>query len=131
MIDAASSAVCPGRTAKITLINSDFCAEKKRLAHATVVYMGNFLYDPDLMRKIIVLLLDMPKLRAVVCMHSLSPHMGLRSGRVRLGQVDPYSEFATRFEEMQDAPATCSASWKGDAADSVVPLVVYARRKCE
>jgi hypothetical protein len=42
-----------------------------------------------------------------------------------------YSEFATRFEEMQDAPATCSASWTGDAADAVIPLFVYARRLSE
>ena len=125
-------ALFPGRTTKITLINSDFCVEKKRLAHATVVYMANFCFDPPLMRKISGLLLDMPKLRAVVCMRSLAPHTSaLRSGRMRLGQVDPYSQFATRFEEMQDAPATCSASWKGDAADAVVPLFVYARRASE
>ena len=107
--------------------------EKKRLAHATVVYMANFLYDAALMHKIIGLLLDMPKLRAVVCMVSLLPHTSaLRSGgRFKLGGLDRYSQFATRFEEMQGAPATCSASWKGDAADAVVPLFFYARRASE
>lgn len=107
--------------------------EKKRLAHATVVYMANFLFDAPLMHKIICLLLDMPELRAVVCMVPLLPHTStLRSGsRYKLGGLDPYSQFATMFEEMQGAPATCSASWTGDAADAVVPLFFYARRASE
>lgn len=61
---------------RVDLIHGDFC--KEDLSDATVIFINNAVFEPDLMAALLARLAALPKLRRVVCLRKLCYRHGRR-----------------------------------------------------
>lgn len=100
---------------RITFIKDDFL--KADLSDVTVAYMANKVFDENLPNDVLIMLQNLPNLRAVVCMDALCHRHNDLCHKLRRDCAYFYENFKQRMT------GRCDVSWSKGS-----PLLVYTLR---